>query len=84
MADNSKSGPGVEGGYRWGNSPPASNPTPNPYQQPQRLGWCEGSGADVKSPRGGDWTQIGDHSEVGRRLFTDKPFTSGMQNGRKR
>jgi hypothetical protein len=66
------------------NWPPASNPTPNPYQPPQAFGWVEGSGAVVKSPRGGDWVQFGDHSEVGRRLFTDKKFTTGMQNGRKR
>jgi hypothetical protein len=70
--------------YRYNNSPPASNPTPNPYQPPQRFGWVEGSGAVVKSPRGGDWTEFGDASPVGRRLFTDKKFTTGMQNGRKR
>jgi hypothetical protein len=70
--------------YRYNNVPPASHPVRSEYQLPQAFGWVEGSGAVVKSPRGGDWTPCGDHSEVGRRLFTDKKFTSGMQNGRKR
>jgi hypothetical protein len=82
MAD--KSGPGVEGGYRYDNEPPASLPTKNPFQPPQNFGWVEGSGAVTSNPRGGDWTQIGDASVAGSRLFTAKKFTSGMQNGRKR
>ena len=71
-------------GYRYDNSPPDSHPTRSVYQLPEAFGWLEGSGAATSKPRGGDWVQFGDHSEVGRRLFTDKKFTTGMQNGRKR
>jgi len=66
------------------NHSPASHPVRSPYQLPQAFGWCEGSGAVTRSPRGGDWVRFGDNSDVGRRLFTDKRFTTGMQNGRKR
>jgi hypothetical protein len=70
--------------YRYGNAPPDSHPTPNPFQPPQAFGWVEGSGAVTSNPRGGSWVRFGDNSVVGQRLFTDKKFTSGQQNGRKR
>jgi hypothetical protein len=71
--------------YRYNNSPPdVPAPSRGADQLDQRFGWLEGSGAATSNPRGGDWVQFGDHSEVGRRLFTDKRFTTGMQNGRVR
>jgi hypothetical protein len=70
--------------YRYGNVPPDSYPVRSEFQKDQRFGWIEGSGAVTKNPRGGDWVQIGNNSEVGSRMYTSKPFTTGMQNGRKR
>jgi hypothetical protein len=66
-------------GYRYSNSPPASNPTRFPDQRDQRLGWLTGAGTAVSAPRGGSWVVISDTSPAGSRLFSDRPFTTGDQ-----
>jgi hypothetical protein len=65
------------------NYPPASHPVRSKFQKTQSFGWLEGSGAAGRKPRGGDWVQIGDHSQVGQRLFETREFTTGDQ-GRSR
>jgi hypothetical protein len=71
-------------GWPTPNVPLASHPVRSRAQRDQRFGWVEGSGAVVRRPRGGDWVEIGDHSVVGQRLFSDRTFSTGDQNGRVR
>jgi hypothetical protein len=69
--------------YRYGNQPPPSRPTPNPFQPPQSLGWLEGAGTTTSTPRGGEWVNISDASPAGQRLFEARCFSTGDQ-GRSR
>jgi hypothetical protein len=64
------------------NQPPPSNPPREDRgigQRTQSLGWLTGAGTSGRAPRGGDWVPIGDHSEVGARIFTDRLFTTGAE-----
>ena len=65
------------------NFPPACYPVRSVYQKDTAFGWIDRSGAVTRNPRGGAWTQIGDASPVGRRLFENVEFTTGDQ-GRSR
>jgi hypothetical protein len=67
------------------NVPIASRPVRSKFQKDQSFGWLAGAGTTTSNPGGGGgWVKIGDHSEVGRRLFENVAFAGGNHRGQRR